>query len=341
MTARRTHSLLSMSVLVALTACQEATPPVASPLASGPFRRAAGVGEWSAPVWLGPVVNSVARDWRPVMSDDGLRLYFHSNRDGGVGGYDIWVSRRAGRACPWEAPVNVGTPINSASNDGDASFSPGGRLMFFSSEGHGSVGAGDILVARRSPGSAEEWEAPQALGPEVNTTDHESNPAFVASENGGTLYFERGLAANNLISNIYKVGIASDGSVQGSPVIVTELAAPGLLAPHAPSVSSDGRYMVFWSNSVGTPPPAGSVGQADVWESTRQSAQDNWSTPVNLGIPVNFTGADLSPTLSQDGRTLFLTSAQARGGSGLQDLWMATREPSAPGSASGCSASDP
>ena len=61
---------------------------------------------WSDPVWLGPVVNSSARDWKPSLSPHGLSLYFHSNRveAGGLGGFDIWVSRRAGPNCPGRRP---------------------------------------------------------------------------------------------------------------------------------------------------------------------------------------------------------------------------------------------
>jgi hypothetical protein len=93
------------------------------------------------------------------------------------------------------------------------------------------------------------------------------------------------------------------------------------------TVSADGRELIFWSGGVtGTRP--GSVGLADLWVSTRRSPNDAWSAPRNLGRPVNFEGADLSATLSHDGRTLFFTSAQLRGGLGLQDMWMSTRGPS-------------
>jgi len=71
------------------------------------------------------------------------------------------------------------------------------------------------------------------------------------------------------------------------------------------------------------------VGLADLWVSTRQSVNDPWSAPRDLGTPVNSEFAELSATLSQDGRTLFFTAAAGRGGLGLQDLWMSTRGPRA------------
>src|SRR5437899_12840608 len=52
-------------------------------------------GPWGAPVNLGPVVNSAYNDQHPSISKDGLSLYFVSNRPGGFGGNDIWVTKRA------------------------------------------------------------------------------------------------------------------------------------------------------------------------------------------------------------------------------------------------------
>jgi len=279
---------------------------------------------WSEPVWLGPVVNSPARDWRPVLSSDRLRLYFHSNRGGGLGGFDIWVSRRAGGGCPWETPVNLGPPLNTARDDGDPEFTPDGRVVFYSSvEGHGGAGRGDILISRRAdPHDDFAWEQPVNLGPHVNTDAHESNPAYVAAEDGGTLYFERALGGNPANSDIYKVSVSRDGRTRGPAVLVPEVSAPAPINDNAPTVRADGRELIFWSNR-----PEG-VGLADLWVSTRRSVNDAWSAPRNLGTPVNSEFADLSATLSHDGRTLFFTSAQQRGGLGLQDMWMSTRGPS-------------
>jgi WD40-like Beta Propeller Repeat len=280
--------------------------------------------DWSEPVWLGPVVNSPARDWRPVLSTDGRRLYFHSNRDGGLGGFDIWVSRRAGTNCPWEPPKSLGPPLNTARDDGDPAFTPDMRVVFYSSdEGHGGAGRGDILVSRRAdPNDDFAWEQPVNLGPHVNTDAHESNPAYVAAENGGTIYFERAAGGDPANSDIYKVLVTRDGQTRGPAVLVPELSAPAPINDNAPTVRADGRELIFWSNRPG------GVGLADLWASTRPSVNDAWSAPRNLGRPVNSEFAELSATLSHDGRTLFFTAAQARGGLGLQDMWMSTRGPS-------------
>jgi len=283
---------------------------------------------WSEPVWLGPVVNSSARDWKPSLSPHGLSLYFHSNRveAGGLGGFDIWVSRRAGPNCPWEAPVDLGPPVNTPLDDGDVNFSPDGHVLFFSSTGHGGAGAGDIFMARRAHTNHDfEWGEPVNLGPDVNTALHESNPEYVAAEDGGTLYFDRSVEGIPSTNDIYRVSLTKDGQTRGPAVLVSELSAPGI-ADASAAVRADGRELIFWSGgAVGSRP--GGVGLADLWVSTRQSVNDPWSEPRDVGTPVNSEFAELSATLSQDGRTLFFTAAAGRGGLGLQDLWMSTRGP--------------
>lgn len=283
---------------------------------------------WSEPVWLGPVVNSAARDWRPTLSPNGLSLYFHSNRiPGSLGAFDIWVSRRSSPQCPWQAPVDLGPPVNTAQGDGDAELSPDGLTLFFASSGHGGYGDADIFMSRRSdPDDDFGWGEPVNLGPDVNTSAHEGNPSFVVNEDGGTLYFDRG-GGPPFTGDIYRVRLSRDGVTGGPAALVTELSAPGI-ADGGATVRGDGRELIFWSGGVEGSRP-GSVGLADLWVSTRQSVNDPWSAPRNLGRPVNSGTAELTSTLSRDGRMLFITAAAARGGLGLQDMWMSTRGPSA------------
>ncbi|MEX1239758.1 MAG: hypothetical protein WEB30_08575 [Cyclobacteriaceae bacterium] len=282
---------------------------------------------WSDPVWLGPVVNSTARDWRPLLSTDGLRLYFHSDRDGG---FDIWMSRREGPNCPWQPPVKMGPPVSTSEyHEGDPEFTPDGRVMFFSRDGApDSEGIGDLFLSRQTdPNDDLAWDEPVNLGPHVNTAEHESNPCYVAAESGGTLYFSRSAEGSPPTGDIYKVSMSRDGRTSGPAVFVTELNEPVPIGDHAPTVRADGRELIFWSGGAAGSRPGG-VGLADLWVSTRQSVNDPWSAPRNLGMPVNSPFAELSATLSHDGRMLFFTSARP-GGLGLQDMWMSTRGPSA------------
>lgn len=322
-----TPRLASLALGALLAGCEPDSPEASSAVAMGIEAQAffADPFPWSDPVWLGPVVNSAAADWRPTLSSNGLSLYFHSNRAGGLGAFDLWVSRRAGPQCPWQAPVDLGPPVNTPQGDGDAELSPDGLTLFFSSSGHGGAGDADLFMSRRSdPNDDFEWGEPVNLGPDVNTAAHESNPSFVAAEDGGTLYFDRTNGAPST-GDIYRVGLSPDGHTRGPAVLVSELSAPGI-ADGGATVRADGRELIFWSGGAAGSRP-GSVGLADLWVSTRRSPNDSWSAPRNLGAPVNSATAELTSTLSQDGNVLFITAA-GRGGLGLQDLWMSTRGPS-------------
>jgi hypothetical protein len=65
-------------------------------------------GTWSEPVNLGPPINTDAAEASATFSRNGLSLYFTSNRPGGLGGNDIWVSQRACADCPWEGARSRG-----------------------------------------------------------------------------------------------------------------------------------------------------------------------------------------------------------------------------------------
>lgn len=322
MTSASSRVTGALTVLAVLTACGGDTPvqPTVVDFAAADVVGRDGFG-WSEPVWLGPVVNSTARDWEPTVSPDGLHLYFHSDRPGGVGLMDIWVSRRAHSNAPWEPPVSLGPPINTAAGDADATFTADGRTMFFMSQGHGGFGGSDIFISfRADPNDDFGWQPPINLGPDVNTAVAESTPSFVENEDGGTLYFTRGTSPPS--QDVYKVRVSRTGETFGPAVLVPELSLPGV-ADGAMTVRADGRELIFWSGGAAGPRP-GTVGLADLWVSNRNSVNEAWSTPRNLGLPVNTPFAELSATLSSDGRTLYFTSTRP-GGLGGQDMWMTTR----------------
>src|SRR5919201_1023363 len=150
---------------------------------------------WSEPVNLGPVVNSPVFDSAATLSADGLSLYFVSNRAGGVGLTDIWVSQRDCADCPWELPFNL-TVVNSKADDGAPSLSIDGHLLFFHSSREGGHGGFDIWVSYRvNPNDDLGWETPTNLGPEVNTAASEFSPDYVQTAD---FYLER---AGNVPAN--------------------------------------------------------------------------------------------------------------------------------------------
>lgn len=275
---------------------------------------------WSAPVHLGDVVNSSAQDFSPTLSPDGLSLYFCSDRPDGFGEFDIWVSRRDCEQCPWGAPVPLGPNVNSPGTEISSAFSPDGHLLFFASDRGGDV---DIWVShRRDRHDDFGWGPPVNLGPDVNTTAEEVDPAFLPGKGlygGHTLYFVRSDGTATGDQDIYQTSVSRHGVPRGPAVPVTEINSVGRL-DGSPSLRKDGREIVFWSNR------SGGLGGADVWSATRPHAKAPWSPPVNLGAPVNTNFAEITLGMTFDGTQLFVAKGQQLGGLGLRDLWMSTRE---------------
>src|SRR5439155_20448038 len=115
-----------------------------------------------------------------------------SNRAGGYGGDDIWVSHRDKVGDPWESPQNLGPTINTANDDGVPAFSRDGHWMFFGSARPGGYGGSDIWASYRQHTHDDfGWQPPINLGPGVNTSTDEDGPTLFEDEETGvaTLYF--------------------------------------------------------------------------------------------------------------------------------------------------------
>jgi Tol biopolymer transport system component len=87
---------------------------------------------WGVPVSLGPTVNSPAQDWLAWLSPDGLTALIWSDRPGGYGSLDTWVTTRPSKSSAWEKPWNLGPAFNTKYSDCLASVSPDGRWGYFS-----------------------------------------------------------------------------------------------------------------------------------------------------------------------------------------------------------------
>lgn len=276
--------------------------------------------EWSTPVNIGAPVNSTAGEMNAALSPDELSLYFTSDRPGGLGVTDLWVSHRDCRDCSWQAPTNL-TALNAIGADAGPRLSIDGHLLFFQSDrtGPGTQGAQDIYVTRRNnPRDDTGWGPPVALGPGVNTVDGAENAAnyLQSAEDGrGNLYFNR--TSPGGLPEIYYAAVSRDGETLGPAVYVSELNVVTANDQHA-TIRKDGREIFFSSNR------AGGLGGFDVWTSTRRSAHEPWSPPIDIGAPVNTASFDQQPSLSSDGRTLVFTSNRP-GGFGANDLWISTR----------------
>ncbi len=302
--------------------------------AGTPEERLGPFSDWSAPVNLGPVVNSPYNDFHPGVSRDGLSLYFTSDRPGGVGpgGKDreeIWVTRRDGLGAPWGPPRNLGPKINTSGySTGVPNLTPDGRRLFFGSNRPGGFGSSDLWVARRDDLKDDfAWKSPVNLGSAINSSNGQDSAAFLEDKETGvtTLYFTRLDGPGGTFEtpdekwSIYASKLRTDGTF-GPGVPVPELNSPFRNTRMA--VRSDGLEMFLTSNRPGGVGP--DKLNLNIWVSTRARPRDRWSTPVNLKPPINVGASDRGPALSFDGTTLYFGSRRP-GGSGATDLWMITR----------------
>jgi hypothetical protein len=299
----------------------------------GPF------GPWSTLCNLGAVINqsrTTDLNTHPAISKNGLSLYISSTRPGGVndanitGLLELWVSQRASLDADWEPPVNLDAfnsvpVINSVGSlTGVPSFSADGHLLFFGSARPGGLGGSDLYVARRANKHDDfAWQEPANLGlingPQDDTAltyfeDEETGiiSAYVTSNRPGG---PPGSGPNTF--HIWVSTMGDDGAF-GPAVLVPELNSQ--FNDNRTAIRRDGLEFFLSSDR-----PNGRIGTNDIWVSTRDSTDDPWSTPVNLGPSVNFPGAVTgAPALSWDGTTLYCYSTRP-GGFGVRDLYVATR----------------
>ncbi|MGL4632543.1 MAG: OmpA family protein [Leadbetterella sp.] len=102
-------------------------------------------GEWSDPEPLGDKINTNDSETCPFLASDGKTLYFATDRSGGQGGYDIWVSKRTGNSWySWSKPVNLGPKINSKEDEMYYSIEATGQYAYLCSKKN-SLGKNDIF----------------------------------------------------------------------------------------------------------------------------------------------------------------------------------------------------
>jgi Tol biopolymer transport system component len=267
-----------------------------------------------------PSFNGAALDGCPFISRDGKTFYMASNRSGGMGSLDIWVSTRESVDDPWGAPVNAGETINSSANDFCPTISRDGHLFYFVSNRAGGCGGDDIYVSRSRPGG---WDDPQNVGCAANSGVNEASPMPLPERGSGpVLYFSSNRpggfsseAAGATSGDIDLYVSESNGGTFGSAELVA--GANSAVDDGQPNVRRDGLELFFFSTRPGT---------ADIYAATRASTSDPWSTPVNLGPNVNSAvDAETRPSLSWDGTTLYFGSNRSSS-EGSTDHYVTTRD---------------
>lgn len=124
--------------------------------------------KWGKLIKLNDNINTKFWESHASPSPDGQYLYFTSNRSGGYGGLDIFRSKR-GRNDNWGTAMNLGPVINTPYNEETPFVSNNGNTLFFSSQGHKTMGGYDIFISILQANG--QWGQPRNMGYPLNTTD--------------------------------------------------------------------------------------------------------------------------------------------------------------------------
>lgn len=165
-------------------------------------------GTWGTPRAMEKPINTSFFESSACLSADGNRLYFVSERigkkNGAQGQGDIYVSERITRST-WSEPKNLGPTINTPGDEISVFIHPDGKTLFFSSNGHLSIGGLDIFMTRMQEDST--WSKPENLGYPINTIDDDVH--FILSTDGKTAHYSAVKKDGFGERDIYKIDLTN------------------------------------------------------------------------------------------------------------------------------------
>jgi len=267
---------------------------------------------FGTPMNLGPAVNTIHEDHGPCISYDGLTLYFSSNRPGGFGRIDIWVTTRTTRDTSWGRPVNLGQPVNTSFMENHPRISADELSLYFSSDRPNGYGNSDIWISKRATRN-DPWQEPENLGETVNSPGNDMYPSVPSDEL--ELYFYSAQPGGYGKNDIWMSKRATRNDPWQEPKNLGEIINTIHIEGH-PSISPDGLALFF--NSTRT-------GDDHLWMTTRPSRLSTWRKPLYLESVVKLGSGS---SISGDGR-IFAFASKRPGdiGFGALDNWEVPVEP--------------
>jgi len=139
---------------------------------------------WTEPINIGPSINTENWESQPAISADGRQLFFVSNRSGGIGGKDIWVSYKNTNGT-WTKAKNLGKDINTSKDDISPFLHWDNQTLYFSSKGLIGMGGFDIFLSRLD--ELGNWGKVKNIGYPINSPSDENS--LIVAKDGRTAYF--------------------------------------------------------------------------------------------------------------------------------------------------------
>lgn len=268
---------------------------------------------------LGPNINSKYDDKNPCITADGRKLVYttrrpqttSSDRDvEGDGAYfeDIYIASFDSASNSFVSSVRADGSINTNGHDACTSISPDGKQIFIykNDAGKAESRGGNIFVSKVA---GDKWKAPVTLGKPINSSYWEGGVCISAD---GKWYFftseRKGGYGRSDIWRVEKMAKNTWGKPENlGPEVNSEYDEAGVfLAP-------DGKTLFFCSNGPG------SMGNYDIFKTVLENGK--WSSPVNLGYPINTVAKEGQITLSADANTAYISSNR-KGSLGESDVFV-------------------
>lgn len=217
--------------------------------------------DWSAPERLNSNINTNEWEGSCSITSDGRYLYFASERAGGLGGRDLYVSEKING--DWGPAVNLGPQINTPYNEDAPFIHPDGITLFFSSEGHKSIGGYDIMYSIKQENT---WIEPLSMGIPLNTTEDDryyvinaqGDRGYFSSNRGGSggkggqdIYMvEPGILGDKPILALLKGSVYADDKPIEAKIEVTKKSNNEAIGPYYAN-SKTGKYLMALSPGNG------------------------------------------------------------------------------------------
>jgi outer membrane protein OmpA-like peptidoglycan-associated protein len=162
---------------------------------------------WSKPSLITPSLNTPKFvESTASITPDGKVIYFASDRLGGRGGLDIYKTTLQANGT-WSQPLNLGTDINTDANEDAPFIHPDQKTLFFTSDGHKTMGGRDIFVTRLKNNT---WTTPENMGYPVNTTVNDNYFTLIAD--GTRAYFSSDRKGGMGGQDIYYIDLPAESS---------------------------------------------------------------------------------------------------------------------------------
>jgi outer membrane protein OmpA-like peptidoglycan-associated protein len=175
--------------------------------------------KWTRMVRLNDHINTDYFETHAFITNNGKALYFTSDRPGGEGAMDIWVSQTTTQG-DWGPPRNLGPKINSHYNEETPFLTENSKKLYFSSQGHATMGGYDIFIAEKLPSlqpgqggvlsenasgeeASDSWSFPQNAGYLISTADDDL--FYVPRRNGLRGYYSIIIDSISSVRSIYSM----------------------------------------------------------------------------------------------------------------------------------------